>query len=151
MLSFLVRIKLVKAIKKKLFLTFILLKKKIFFFLEGEKKKKSYMQYIPTLFIDDHVRPKMKRKGEKRCCFIFSPLHAATFPLLLWKTKYIYIYIYIYISPLHSIIGLRKYYLRASHPTNIIGLWGYTIRCLGLLYSRRTTCKIFELLYCKVL
>ena len=84
MLSFLVRIKLVKAIKKKLFLTFILLKKKIFFFLEGEKKKKKgYMQYIPTLFIDDHVRPKMKRKGEKRCCFIFSPLHAATFPLLL--------------------------------------------------------------------
>ena len=66
MLSFLVRIKLVKAIKKKLFLTFISLKKKrFFFFLEGEKKKKGYMQYIPTLFIDVHVRPKMKRKGEK--------------------------------------------------------------------------------------
>ena len=65
MLSFLVRIKLVKAIKKKLFLTFILLKKKIFFFGGRKKKKKGYMQYIPTLFIDDHVRPKMKRKGKK--------------------------------------------------------------------------------------
>ena len=150
MLSFLVRIKLVKAIKKKLFLTFILLKKKIFFFWREKKKKKRLYAIYSYIIYRRSCSAKNEKKGGKKVLFYLLTLACSNFSSSFMKNN-IYIYIYIYISPLHSIIGLRKYYLRASHPTNIIGLWGYTIRCLGLLYSRRTTCKIFELLYCKVL